>query len=126
VTNISNQVITVADLAISIPPRATVNLLDKRHYSCTPEQIIASIKTGSISKRRNKLFPRISPPEQKDKSMAFLRDNALPIVQRSLFKIEHKNFAELANDDESFAEENSDLAAEDDKPSVAPVLVPKG
>ena len=116
VTNITPMNVTLADLALNIKAFSTVNLLDKRHYSYTLEQLIKSSQSGSLFKKRNKIALRnVAPIETKEKMST--RDEVIPSRGRSVFEIEHKEYDELKvseqdfkEQDELYAKENADLA----------------
>ncbi len=118
VTNFSLRNVTLADLAINIKTFSTVNLLDKRHYHLTIEQLTASMTSGSLFKKRNKLIIRQSapPPVIPDK-IPMLMQTVIPSRGTSVLEIEHKEYDELkiANEkelqkisDEQFAAESLD------------------
>ena len=122
VTNLSPRNVTLADLALNIKAFTTVNLLDKRHYQYTLEQLKKSQESGSIFHKRDKIIVRGLPPEiQKDK-MPFLQEAVIPSRERSVFSIVEVEYDELkvSDDkeihkklDEEYAKENADLAEAD-------------
>lgn len=109
ISNISKSNVCVADLALTIPARRSVNLLDKRHYSYTIEQLEISAKSGSLFKKSNKLKvrrvepdpPLVKPGTYVSKAPLFL--SKLPL--RSTLVIEEPNYEELQVSEQSFAEE---------------------
>jgi len=115
VTNISNMNVSLSDLALTINASSTVNLLDKRHYKYTKEQLIKSAKEGSLFKKRNKIFVRKLAPEVENKKKLFLSDNIIPTRKRSIFEITETKYEELNLSDEKYAEENAEIAEIDSK-----------
>jgi hypothetical protein len=123
VTNASDRNVTLADLAINIKAFRTVNLLDKKHYDFTLEQLIKSRESGSIFKKRDKILVRDLPPPAIDKErIPFLRESAIPSRGRSILSIEQVEYDELkiSDDlsmqkklDEDYARENAELADAD-------------
>lgn len=123
VTNVSPRNVTLADLAINIRAFTTVNLLDKKHYDLTLEQLLKSKETGSLFKKKDKIITRHLPPPQIEKDkMSFLSENGIPSRARSILTINEIEYDELkvATDkenqkqlDEEYARENADLVEAD-------------
>ncbi len=110
VSNISNMNVSLADLALSIPARKTVNLLDNRHYSFTKEQLVASAATGSLFKKQNKIKVRKVPPIIETRQILAIDYNAVvPSRRRSIVQIENIQYEELDLPDDIFAEQSADL-----------------
>ena len=116
VTNVSNMNVSLADLALSIPARKTVNLLDRRHYSFTKEQLEASETSGSLFKKQSKIKKRKVPPVTETRQMVEVDFNAVvPSRRRSVVQIEHIQYDELELSDDLFAEQTADLTDENKK-----------
>jgi hypothetical protein len=116
VTNISNMDVSLADLALSIPARKTVNLLDRRHYSFTIEQLEISHASGSLFAKNKKIKKRKIPPVTETRQMVEVDFNAVvPSRRRSIVKIEHIQYDELELSDDLFAEQTADLTDENKK-----------
>lgn len=116
VTNISNMNVSLADLALSIPARKTVNLLDTRHYSFTKEQLEASHTNGSLFKKRSKIKKRKVPPIIETRQMLEVDFNAIvPSRRRSIVQIENIQYEELDLSDDIFAQQVADLTDENKK-----------
>jgi hypothetical protein len=127
VTNISTKNVTLSDLALNIKALSTVNLLDKKHYNYTLEQLTSSKTSGSLFNKRDKILLRLSaPPVEKKEKMPILHHAYIPSRQKSLFEIKEVKYDELevADEkalqqqmDEQYANENAELAdsAEADK-----------
>lgn len=123
VTNASPMNVTLADLALNIRAFSTVNLLDKKHYNYTIEQLIKSKEKGSIFKKRDKIIVRDLPPPVVEKNkLPFLKDALIPSRERSLFAITEVEYDELKISDEKemqnkldeeYAKENAELAEAD-------------
>lgn len=117
-TNISKINICLSDLNLTIKSNSTVNLLDKKHYNCTLEQIEKSVSTGSISKKKDKLFIRQSPPEFTKKNTLVTADEWIPSRGRSIYSIKEQQYEELQVSDEEFAKENADIAELDNAKQI--------
>jgi len=125
VVNISPKQILLEDLATSIKPFTTVNLLDPRHYKYTLEQLNKSKESGSIYKKG--LFIKVRecapPPTPIDMSKLIDKASSMPSREKSIFVIEEKEYEELyvgdseeqerKKIDEQIAKEHADLEDED-------------
>ncbi len=126
VTNMSPMNVTLADLAINIRAFSTVNLLDKKHYSFTLEQLVKSKESGSLFKKRDRISVRDFPPPRKEKEVVpFIQSSVIPDRARSIYQIDEKEYEELnisqedqKKQDEIYAKENADLAELDSQRSV--------
>lgn len=126
VSNISPMNVTLADLALNIKAFSTVNLLDKRHYRYTLEQLQKSQASGSIFKKRDKILVRNMPPPGPEKTKTpFAQSSFFPDRARSLYKMDDTEYDELKvseedqkKQDELYAQENADLAEIDIQRSV--------
>ena len=126
VTNMSPMNVTLADLALNIKAFSTVNLLDKRHYSYTLEQLIKSRESGSLFKKRDKIAVRlVAPPDPEKNKVPIVYGSIIPDRTRSLFNINDEEYEELKvseedqkKQDEIYAQENADLAELDAQRSV--------
>jgi hypothetical protein len=110
ITNISNRNVSLADLNLTIKAFASVNLLDKKHYNYSLEQLQASVNNGSLAKKKDKLVVRQVAPIITKKNTAFDRESIIPTRERSLYNIKEEYFEELDISDEDFAKENADTA----------------
>lgn len=128
-TNISNRNVSIADLALTVNAFTSVNLLDKKHYKYTLEQLEKSKKQGSIAKKRNKLKVREVEPEVIKMDMPLRQETYIPSRERSVFSIKEEKYEELSVDEvkdirakeEEYAQENAEIAELDNQP-----LIPKG
>jgi len=126
VTNVSAMNVTLADLALNIKAFSTVNLLDKKHYKYTLEQLLKSKESGSLFKKRDKIVVRhIPPPDPEKNKVPIVYGAIIPDRMRSLFQIEEQEYDELKvseedqkKQDEIFAKENADLVEIDIQRSV--------
>ena len=121
ITNRSKRNVTLADLALNIKAFTSINLLDKKHYHYTIEQLEASRLSGSIFKKSSMISVRdIPPPKQEKNSIAIVKDAIFPSKERSVFVINQTEYDELKFDnvdekekqkklDEEYASENADL-----------------
>ena len=126
VTNASPMNVTLADLALNIKAFSTVNLLDKRHYAYTTEQLQKSATSGSIFKKRDRIKVRNLPPPMPEKPKTpFAQSSFFPDRARSIYEIDETEYEELKVSDEDqkmqdelYAQENADLAEIDNQRSV--------
>lgn len=108
ITNISNRNVTVSDLAISIPAMSSVNLLDKKHYHLTEEQLIASATSGSILKKKHFLAVRRVPPQMIPKEQITKDPNSIiPSRSTSTYEIKQQTYEELSIGDETIFDNTS-------------------
>jgi len=127
VTNITNRNVSLADLALTIKAYTTVNLLDKRHYSYTIEQLLKSKESGSLFKKGYMIKVRdIPPPEKEKEQMPIQREAIMPSRERSILAIDVKEYDELKiseedqkKQEEIYAQENADLAEIDIQRSIS-------
>jgi hypothetical protein len=128
VTNISPRNVTLADLALNIRAFSTVNLLDKKHYKYTMEQLLKSKETGSIFKKSDKIKVRpLPPPDAIKTSLPIQRDTVMPSRERSLLVINEKEYPELKFADEIDEKEaqkkiDEDLARDNAELDEAPQI----
>lgn len=115
-TNISNRNVSLTDLNLTVKAYSSVNLLDKKHYQYTPEQLVKSAESGSIFKKRNKLVVRKIAPEILKANVPLSRETFIPSRERSMLVIKEENYEELNVSDEQFAQENADIVELDSKP----------
>ena len=119
--------VSVGDLRITVRRGARVNLLSK-NYHFTREQIEASMKTGSIHKKRHILAVREFLP--KKSTFNFIKEVAKPRVLKPLRNPQQSTaapyFEELDVEDEfmgmteeQYAAEQADLESMDRQPSLA-------
>ncbi len=119
VTNISKMNVSLADLNLTIRAMSSVNLLDKKHYSYTYEQLELSRIQGSMAKKKDKIVPRDFPPEIKRKTdVVFIKDATIPPREKSIFDVKQIHYEELNLTDEQFADENAETAELDRQPLI--------
>ena len=115
VTNISPMNVSLADLNLTIKAFSSVNLLDKRHYRYTKEQLEKSVSSGSVFKKRDKIVVRQLAPEVLKAKIPLASDSFIPSRERSTLQITQENYEELNISDEEFAKENADIIELDTK-----------
>jgi hypothetical protein len=114
ITNISNKIVSLSDLAIHIQPYSSINLLDSHHYHLTDEQIFKSTSSGSICKKSDKIKIRLIPPQGKEQIIIPIdHDAVFPSRKRSTVEIDDIHYEELDVSDDNYAEENAELAETD-------------
>lgn len=117
ITNMSAMNVSLADLNLTVKAYSSINLMDKKHYYYTIEQLNKSAKSGSIFKKRNKIAVRkVSPIIPDNTIIEINKEASIPGRERSLLKISYEKYEELEIlddqkvSDEKFAAENADLA----------------
>lgn len=110
ITNISNRNVSLTDLNLTIKAFTSVNLLDKKHYDYSLEQLQTSVSSGSLAKKRDKLVVRQLAPTIIKNDTSFSRESMIPTRERSLYNIKEEHYEELAVSDEDFAKDNADTA----------------
>jgi hypothetical protein len=102
VTNFSDRNVTLSDLYISIGAGTSVNLLDKRHYQFTEEQLLKSQASGSLFLKRHLVAVRKVPPQMISKYQVTVDPNAvLPPRSMSSYEIKREHYEELEVDEEA-------------------------
>ena len=103
ITNFSNRNVTLSDLYISVPAKSSINLLDKKHYHFTEEQVVKSAAEGSLFKKRDKISIRKVPPLFTKKNQISIHQGAvIPSRSASIYEIKQENYEELnISDDEN-------------------------
>lgn len=107
VNNISGKDVMLGDLRVKIPAYRGVNLMDKRHYSYTYEQLKESMQSGSIHAKSAYIKVGKGPPQAMESERRTLSKYPIITKTRSAVKIEEPKFDEFVFSDEEFAEEMS-------------------
>lgn len=111
ITNISNKIVSLRDLNLSIPPMKSMNLLDSRHHSLTKEQIATSITSGSLFAKQKMVVVRKIPPIGIVSNEILLQaDSVLLTKKRSAVETKRVIYEELDITDDEFAKSNADFA----------------
>jgi hypothetical protein len=118
VTNLTPMNVSLADLNLTVKAFSSVNLLDKKHYSYTLEQLQKSAESGSLFNKRDRIAVRKIAPEILTANVPLLRETFIPTRERSVLAIKEENYEELNVTDEEFANENAETAAMDTLPLV--------
>lgn len=114
ITNIVKKAVHLGDIGVVIQPRTSINLLDKKHYTLTKEQLEKSAKLGSLfAKNKMVVIRKVPPNEDPKKYLPFKEDAVFTTKQRSTVEIENVKYEELQMSDDDFAEENADMAEAD-------------
>ncbi len=108
-TNTCPRNVSLADLNLTIKAYTSVNLLDKKHYQYTLEQLNKSVESGSVYKKRDKIVVRKFAPELFDNNVKINHDEIIPSREKSVLEIKEEKYEELDLSDEKFAAENADL-----------------
>lgn len=109
VINISDRNVCLSDLALTIPARKAMNLLDKDHFHYTYDEIKASIDDGSIFKKRNAIKVGKGPPQEVDPQKFELAKRPIQIRKRSIVDVNatDTDYNEAAWSDEQYADDMS-------------------
>lgn len=128
ITNLSNRNVSLTDLNLTVKAYTSVNLLDKKHYQYTLEQLESSKTSGSIFKKRKMIVVRQVAPKINKAHMPFLQETFIPSRERSTFSIKEEYYEELnvstddiRADEERFARENADIVELDAQPLLKKV-----
>lgn len=106
IVNHTKKDVYLSDLGLVVRAKNCVDLLGG-HYHLTDEQIISSIETGSLFKRRNQIMIKKNHIS-KDKQDHIDRGLFIPGQNRNEVFEEKKKYEELnIENDEEFAEKNS-------------------
>jgi hypothetical protein len=113
-TNISERDVSLSDLNLTIRSFTSVNLLDKKHYKFTLNELQKSLETGSLYKKRDKIVKRKVPPESVMNVKLIINNNSvIPSKARSALEIQNEYYEEEILDenlsDEKFAEDSANL-----------------
>jgi hypothetical protein len=120
-TNISNRNISLADLNLTVNSFTSINLMDKKHYQYTIDQLQKSVTSGSIFSKRNKLVIRKIAPTILKMNIPLLKETFIETRARSIYSIKEENYEELNISDEQFAKDNADIVELDEKPLLKKV-----
>lgn len=123
-TNFTKDV-SIDDLRVTIKRGRSVNLLDRRHYSFTEEQIKNSYEKGSLKRKSNDLKVMAFAPMPKPSRIDIDKKPRQLKKLRHAVDVEEKLFDELDYEDDSpeneleFASENADAEFHDRAPILA-------
>lgn len=110
ITNASKFNVTLADLALNIKSYTTVNLLDKKHYKYTIEQLQKSSISGSLFKKRDKIMIRnLAPIINKEQISIQAQNIDIVAKERSIFNIKEEKYEELQISDDDYIKEDFEL-----------------
>ena len=92
----------------------SINLLDKRHYNFTEEELLKSAQSGSLLAKSHYIVVRSVAPTTEFNTKIPQQENAIFTTKpRSSVKIEQVNYEELNVSDDQYAVENAELAEQD-------------
>lgn len=114
VTNICNRNVTLSDLNLTIKAYSSINLLDKKHYNYTLEQVNKSVSNGSIFNKRNKIVVRTFPPNYEKENKIKESNNFISSRERSVYSIKEEYYEELDISDDDFIENNVNIDIADE------------
>jgi hypothetical protein len=119
IANISDRNVSLSDLGITIKAYSNINLLDKKNYYFSMEEISNSIKNGSIHLKSDKIKVRKVAPNSVVKYVIPEAEGNFNKPLRSPLKVVEEEYEELNLSDEKFAEENADTAEKDRLPVLS-------
>ncbi len=108
ITNISDRDVLLADLGVNVKARSSINLLDKKHYYYSEEMLEKSYTSGSLYKKRNRLFKRAVPPVTFQNNIQMDSSAVIPSKTRSIFEIKEERIPELEFTDEQYTAESGE------------------
>lgn len=108
VTNISKRNVCLSDLALTIKKQSSVNLLDHDHYHYSLEQLEKSAASGSIFLKSHFIRVRKVPPQFVEPAILIVQGERTGL-NKSVVKIEIKEYEALDDSDEKFAEQSADI-----------------
>ncbi len=117
VRNVSKMNVCLSDLRLTIPAKSNMNLLSK-HFSYSLDQLLLSLQSGSLFKKRDKIVLRKFPPVANDKVIQIDLNSIRPSTSKSIVDHVSEVFLDLSEEnstskeeaDAKFAEEMADLA----------------
>ena len=104
IVNISNKNVCLADLAFTIPAGRCYDLLND-NFSFTIEQLKASLESGSLYKKRDKIKITNNRPLRPKPIQLELSNYPIVTRNRSAVKIDEPTFDELLISDDHYANE---------------------
>ncbi len=108
VTNVSDRNVCLSDLALTIPARRSMNLLDSRNFSYTYEQLEASATEGSLFTKRDKIKLGITHRQIVDDNTIEISTQPIQTRKRSAVVIKEPEYQDWLYSDEEFADEMSE------------------
>lgn len=115
VINTSKKNVMLSDLYLTIPAGKYYNLLDKKHFYYTEQQLDESLKSGSLYKKQKMIKKCEDKPQFDQFYHPQLQLSKQPMItrKRSAVKVKYEDYDELIVSDEKYANEIADLFAED-------------
>jgi len=114
ITNITKKAHHLPDIGVLIYPMRSWNLLDRRHYQLTREQLEKSQASGSLFSKKNAVVVRqMAPNPDAPLYIPFKKDAIYPSKQRSSLELENIKYEELDVPDDVYAADNADSAQTD-------------
>ena len=104
VINISDRNVCLSDLAFTIPAGRCYDLLND-HFSFTIDQLKASLKNGSLYRKRDKIKIGKGRPEKAKPIHKEISKYPIVIRNRSAVKVEEPIFDDLIVSDDDYANE---------------------
>src|SRR5271157_4982589 len=106
ITNITDSYVSLGELNYYLAPRKSVNLLNKKHFNYTKEELEKSATSGTLKKRENKIkIRKVSPPPPLVLPGNYLSQQPLLIAKlRSRVVLEDPHYEELIESEEELVD----------------------
>lgn len=108
ITNISNKDIHISDLGLVIKSYSSIKLLNNSRLPLAEEQILKSINSGVISKKKELIIGN-NTPNQIVVQKKEISTNTIPDRSRSLKEIKEEKYEELNLSDEEYINQISEI-----------------
>jgi hypothetical protein len=106
ITNISEKNVCLADLALTIPTKRHMNLLDSKHFNYTEELLMKSKESGSLFKKQRLIKIREVAPDEPIKAGKYVSKEPLFMKNiRAGIEIVEPYFEELQVSEEKFVDD---------------------
>ena len=111
IVNISERNVCLSDLALTVPRRGSMNLLDENHFNYTYKELLKSMQSGSIFKKRHIIKIGKGPPVKIDDQKFEMSKRPIQIRKRSVIDVTETepDYDEMIWSDEQYANEMSDF-----------------
>jgi len=105
ITNVSKRDIHISDLGLVVKSYTSIKILNNPRLRLTPLQVLNSIKSGTIHKKRRYLVIGTNTPNQIVSQTKEISTQPMPDRSRSLKEIKEETYEELMLSDEDYMQE---------------------
>lgn len=105
IINVSKLNVSLTDLGLTIHVGQSFNLLDPKRFSYTLEQLEASLASGSLFLKRDRVKVRNNPPKNIIRPGLYITKEARYAPFRSAVKIKEEIYEELIVEGDQFSSE---------------------